>query len=48
MVLLEGVLRIIFEELDLIWLVWVWRGPTESRWDMIDIIVMLYPYSRFW
>jgi hypothetical protein len=42
MVLLEGVLRIIFEKLDLIWLAWMWRGPSESRRDMIDIIFMFY------
>jgi hypothetical protein len=42
MVLLEGVLKIIFEELDPIWLVRMRRGSSESCWDMIDIISMLY------
>ncbi len=40
MVLLEGVLRIIFEELDLIWLAQMWRGDSESHLDMLDIIFM--------
>jgi hypothetical protein len=40
--LLEGVLRIIFDELDPIWLGRMWRGPSEFCWDMIDIIFMLY------
>jgi hypothetical protein len=42
MVLLEKVLRIIFEELDPIWLARIWRGDSESRQDMLDIIFMLY------
>jgi hypothetical protein len=42
MVLLEGVLRIIFEELDLIWLARMWRGDNEYCRDMIDIIFMIY------
>jgi hypothetical protein len=42
MVLLEGVLMIIFEELDLIWLAQIWRADTESHWDMLDIIFILY------
>jgi hypothetical protein len=42
LVLLEGVLRIIFEELDPIWLTPIWRGPSESYRDLIDIICMLY------
>jgi hypothetical protein len=40
--LLEGVLRIIFEEEDPICLVQMWRGPSESRRNMIDIIFKLY------
>jgi hypothetical protein len=48
-VLLEGVLRIIFEELDPIWLAWMWRGPSESHRDMIDNIFMLYLVKcRLW
>lgn len=42
MVLLEGVLKIIFEELDSIWLARLWRGVGESRRDMLDIIFMHY------
>jgi hypothetical protein len=42
LVLLEGVLRIIFEELHPIWLAQMWRGPSESRRDMIDIIFILH------
>jgi hypothetical protein len=42
MVLLEGVLKIIFKELDPIWLDGMWRGDSESRRDMIDFIFMLY------
>jgi hypothetical protein len=42
MVLLEGVLKIIFEELDPIWLVQMWRGDSESRRNMLNIIFMLY------
>jgi len=42
MVLLEGVFKIIFEELDPIWLAWMWRGPSEPRRDMTNIIFMLY------
>jgi hypothetical protein len=42
LVLLEGVLMITFEELDPIWLARMWRGPSESHRDMIDIIFMLY------
>jgi len=40
--MLEGVLRIIFEELDHVWLAQMWRGPSESHNDIIDIIFMLY------
>jgi predicted small integral membrane protein len=36
MVMLEGVFRIIFEELDPIWLARMWKGPSESRRNMID------------
>jgi hypothetical protein len=42
MVLLEGVLRIIFEELYPIWLAQKWRVASESRRDMLDIIFMHY------
>jgi len=42
MVLLEGVLRIIFEEFDHIWLARIWRVASESHRDMLDIIFMLY------
>jgi hypothetical protein len=42
MVLLEGVFKIIFEELDRIWLARIRRGPSESHWDMLDISFMLY------
>jgi len=43
MVLLESVLRIIFKELvNPIWLGQMWRGDSESRQDMLDIIFMLY------
>lgn len=31
-----------FWEVNLIWLARMWRGPSESRWDMIDFIFMLY------
>jgi hypothetical protein len=40
MILLEGVLRIIFEQLDPIWLVLMWRGASESCRNMLDIIFM--------
>jgi hypothetical protein len=36
-----GVVKIIFVELA-IWLVRMWRGPSESHLDMIDIIFMIY------
>jgi hypothetical protein len=42
LLLLEGVVRITFEELDSIELAWMWRGPSESRRDMMYIIFMLY------
>jgi hypothetical protein len=42
MVTLEGVLGIIFEELDPIWLAWIWSGDIEFHQDMLDIIFMLY------
>jgi hypothetical protein len=42
LVLLEGVLRIIFKELDPIWLVSMWRASSESCHNMLDIIFMLY------
>jgi hypothetical protein len=42
MVQMEGILRIIFEELDHVWLSSMWRASRESRQDMIDIVYMLY------
>jgi len=49
MVLLEGVFKIIFEELDRIWLTRIKRWPSESRWNMLDIIFMLYLFKcRIW
>jgi hypothetical protein len=42
LILLEGVLRIIFNELDPIWLMQMWHGPNESYRNMIDIVFMLY------
>jgi hypothetical protein len=42
LVMLEGVLKIIFEELDFIWLARMWRGPSEPHRDTIDIIFILY------
>jgi hypothetical protein len=42
LVLLERRLRIIFEELDPIWLARMWHRPSDYRRDMIDIIFMLY------
>jgi hypothetical protein len=34
MVLSKGLLMIIFEELDLIWMVGMWKRDNESRRDM--------------
>jgi hypothetical protein len=42
MVQLEGILRVIFEELDPVWLSRMWRAGGDSRRDMIDIAYMLY------
>jgi hypothetical protein len=42
LVLLEGMLMIKFEELNPIWLEWMLGGHSESHYDMIEIILMLY------
>jgi hypothetical protein len=39
---LEGILRVIFEELDPVWLIRMWRAGGDSQHDMIDIVYMLY------
>jgi hypothetical protein len=41
--LLESVLNIIFEEVDLEWLIKMWIGGGDTCHDMIKIIYMLYP-----
>jgi hypothetical protein len=41
-VILEGLLRIIFKELDSMWLLDMWRGEGGTRRDIVDIIHMLY------
>jgi predicted small integral membrane protein len=42
LVLLKSVLRIIFGELDLVWLAKMWSGGDDTRRDMIKIIFMVY------
>jgi len=42
LVLLEGMLGIMFEKLDPVWLARMWREDSESHRDMIDIIFILY------
>jgi len=42
MILVEGVLRIIFKELDPMWLFGIWRRGRDHRQGMIDIIFTLY------
>jgi hypothetical protein len=42
LVLLESVLRIILEDLDLVWLTKIWSSGGDTRCDMFKIIFIFY------
>jgi hypothetical protein len=49
LVLLESVLKIIFEELNLEWLFEMWSNGGDTHYEMIVSIFMLYLLkSRLW